>query len=94
MVYYDNLVNTMAKQIPPELVKENLTCIFCGKPIKEPGVYLCFSVTAKCFDGIISHTDESYKDAKRDYTAHFRCGEKRSMWVSTQRLNTYTAVFK
>jgi|GEM_PF-5705169 hypothetical protein len=85
----------MTKQIPPEMVKENLVCVFCGRPIKEAGVvYLCFSVTAKCFNGITSRIDESYNDAKKDYTAHFRCGEKRNMWVSTQKLNTWEVVKK
>jgi len=81
------------KKIPKELVKENLICVFCGRQIKEPGVvYLCFSVTVKCFDGIESRMDDSYNDARKDYTAHFNCGSKRNMWVSTQRLNTYIAV--
>ena len=74
--------------------EERMMCVLCGRFIEEPGIYVHFAATLSCFNGINSCIDESYKDAKKDYNAHYRCAVKRGMWIDTCRLNTWEVVYK
>jgi broad specificity phosphatase PhoE len=51
------------------------------------------SLTIKCISKPFPN-GESYKDAKTECLAHYRCAEKRNLFISTYELNTWKVVYE